>query len=70
MLCYILWNIALKHLGAIHTTNYIYLTPIVTLITSALIIHETITPIALLGASCILAGVYWAEKKGPVHSCS
>ncbi|GHU83489.1 membrane protein [Bacteroidia bacterium] len=63
MLCYILWNMAVKNLGAIRTTNYIYLTPIITLITSYIFIHETITPIALLGATLILLGVYWAERK-------
>jgi drug/metabolite transporter (DMT)-like permease len=64
MLCYILWNIAVKHLGAIRTTNYIYFMPIVTLITSAFILNEPITPIALLGAMLILGGVYLAEKRG------
>ncbi|MDR2118294.1 MAG: DMT family transporter [Tannerellaceae bacterium] len=63
MLCYILWNVAVKHLGAIRTTNYIYFMPIVTLITSALVIHEPITPIALSGAALILGGVYLAESK-------
>lgn len=62
MLCYFLWNIALKHLGAIRTTNYIYLTPLVTLVASFLIIDEEITPVALLGAAFILGGVYWAER--------
>jgi drug/metabolite transporter (DMT)-like permease len=61
MLCYFLWNIALKHLGAIRTTNYIYLTPLVTLITSFLVIDEEITPVALLGAAFTVGGVYWAE---------
>jgi drug/metabolite transporter (DMT)-like permease len=58
MLCYILWNMAVKHLGAVRTTNYIYFMPIVTLVTSAVIINETITPVALLGAALILGGVY------------
>ena len=62
MLCYISWNMAVKHLGAIRTTNYIYFMPLVTLITSALILHEPITPIALSGAAFILGGVYLAEK--------
>ncbi|MDR2475792.1 MAG: DMT family transporter [Bacteroidales bacterium] len=63
MLCFYLWNIALKHLGAIRTTNYIYFTPIVTLIASFLFIDEKITPIALLGAAFVIGGVYWAELK-------
>ncbi|GHV47443.1 membrane protein [Bacteroidia bacterium] len=62
MLCYFLWNIAIKHLGAIKTTNYIYLTPIVTLITSVIVLKETITPVALLGAALILTGVSLAER--------
>jgi drug/metabolite transporter (DMT)-like permease len=63
MLCYLSWNMAVKHLGAIRTTNYIYFMPLVTLITSALILNEPITPIALSGAALILSGVYWAERK-------
>ncbi|MDR1938015.1 MAG: DMT family transporter [Tannerellaceae bacterium] len=70
MLCYILWNIAVKHLGAIRTTNYIYFMPIVTLATSAVIIDEPITPIAMLGAALILGGVYLAEKKKKIPSDS
>jgi drug/metabolite transporter (DMT)-like permease len=62
MLCFILWNTALKHLGAIRTSNYLYFVPIVTLITSAIVINETITWIALIGAALIISGVYFAEK--------
>jgi drug/metabolite transporter (DMT)-like permease len=63
MLCYILWNTAIKHLGAVRTSNYLYFVPIVTLITSSIIIHEPITPIALVGAVLIISGVYFAERK-------
>ena len=63
MLCYILWNVAVKNLGAIRTTNYIYLTPIVTLVASWLILSETITPVAVLGAICILGGVWTAGRR-------
>jgi len=63
MLCYVLWNRTLKVLGTVRTSNYIYFNPVVTLITSALVLHEKITPIALIGALLILLGIYWAEKK-------
>jgi len=43
MLCYILWNMSIKHLGAVRTTNYVYVVPLVTLITSSIIINEPIT---------------------------
>jgi drug/metabolite transporter (DMT)-like permease len=63
MLCYILWNNTIKHLGPIRSSNYLYFNPVVSLITSAIVIHEPITPIALLGAAFVLSGVYWAGKK-------
>lgn len=62
MLCYIMWNSAVKQLGAIRTANYIYFVPIITLITSAIVIDEKITPVALIGAALILGGVYLAER--------
>lgn len=61
MLCYIMWNTAVKELGALHTTNYIYIIPLVTMFTSAIVIDETITLVAVLGSILILCGVYAAE---------
>lgn len=61
--CFVLWNVVLKKLGIVHTSNYIYLSPLVSLAGSAVLLGERMTPIALLGATCILCGVYWAEKK-------
>ncbi len=62
MLCYILWNKSVKHLGAVRTTNYIYIVPLITLITSSIVINETITLFAITGALLILSGVYIAER--------
>lgn len=62
LLCYIMWNNAIKALGVVQTSNYIYLIPLITLFTSAIVIHERITYIALIGSAFILLGVYIAEK--------
>lgn len=62
LLCYIMWNTAVKELGVIQTSNYIYFVPLVTLLTSAIVINEKITIIAFLGSIFILCGVYVAEK--------
>lgn len=62
LICYVLWNAVLKQLGTVSASNYIYLNPLVTMVASALILHEHLTPVSLTGAVCILAGVYWAEK--------
>ncbi|SEG07196.1 DMT family transporter [Parabacteroides chinchillae] len=62
MLCYIMWNTAVKQLGVVRTTNYIYIVPLVTLITSAIVIDEIITIVGLFGSVFILSGVYVAER--------
>lgn len=63
LVCYVLWNFVLKELGTVKSSNYIYLNPLVTMVASAAILHERITPVALAGAACILCGVYLAERK-------
>lgn len=63
LLCFITWNVAVKQLGVVQTTNYIYFIPIVTLLTSALVIDEPITIISIAGAILILCGVYISERK-------
>lgn len=62
LLCYIMWNTAVKQLGVIEASNYIYFVPMVTLLTSAMVIDEKITGIAIIGSVFILCGVYIAEK--------
>jgi len=62
LLCYFLWNTVVKKLGAVRTSNYIYIVPLVTLLTSAIVIDEPVTLIALAGALLILTGVALAER--------
>ncbi len=60
--CFVLWNLCLKHLGAVSTTNYVYVIPLVTFITSAFFLDERITFVAIIGAAFIISGVYIAER--------
>ncbi|MCC8063267.1 MAG: DMT family transporter [Rikenellaceae bacterium] len=62
MLCYIMWNTAVARLGAIRATSYIYVVPLVTLVTSSIVLDERITWVALAGSALILCGVYVAER--------
>ncbi len=62
MLCYLMWNTAVRFLGASKTANYIYVVPLVTLLTSAAFLSEALTVTSLAGAFCIIGGVYIAEK--------
>ena len=63
LICYWSWNMVLEKLGAIKATNYLYLNPIVALITSWIVLGERITALALLGTALILTGMYMAQKK-------
>lgn len=62
LLCYTLWNYVLDKLGTVRATNFIYFNPVVTMIASWLVLDERITPIAIVGAVLVLAGMYWAER--------
>lgn len=62
-LCFITWNYAIKVLGAVKTGVYIYLEPAITVVTSMLILHEIITPLAVLGTILTMAGLVLSEIK-------
>ncbi len=62
-LCYITWNRSMTIIGAAAANVYIYLTPVITMLASALILHETITPSAGLAAVLILMGLWLSQKQ-------
>lgn len=39
-MCFVTWNFAVKVLGAVRTSSYIYLVPVITVVTSFLVLHE------------------------------
>ena len=63
LICYWSWNVAIEKLGAIRATNYLYINPIVAMVTAFIVLGERITPLAMVGTALILLGVYLAEKK-------
>ena len=48
-LCFVTWNFAVRVLGSIKTSVYIYMVPVVTTVTSALILKEKITAVSAVG---------------------
>lgn len=62
-LCFVTWNSAVKILGAVKTSIYIYMVPVITVFTSVLILHETVTVLAGIGTLLTLAGLFLSEKK-------
>lgn len=61
-ICFLTWNYAVKKLGVVHTSVYIYLVPIITTLTSVLILKEPITQASIGGICFILLGLYLSEK--------
>lgn len=63
MVCFLTWNWCISKLGAVKATNWVYLNPITTMMAASLILGERITVYFLLGAACILTGMYLAERR-------
>ena len=62
MLCYLLWNWAIKRLGAVVVTNYVYFNPVVTVLFAWIILSERITLYFLCGTLLILVGMYLSNR--------
>lgn len=62
-LCFVTWNFAVKTLGAVKTSVYIYLVPVITVATSVTILHEKITAPAAGGTVLTLTGLFLSESK-------
>ena len=62
MLAYIMWNEAINNLGASRASNYLYLSPVITLIASILILNEPVTSVGYIGCALTIGGVIVSEK--------
>ena len=62
-LCFVTWNLAVKFLGAVKTSIYIYLVPVITVVTSVIVLSERVTWMSAFGTALTLAGLFISEKK-------
>lgn len=63
-LCFAAWTFAIKRLGAVKSCVYIYLVPVVTVITAVLVLRERITGMAAAGTALTLLGLALSELRG------
>lgn len=63
VLCFLMWNKAINIIGPIKTTNYIYFVPLITMISSNIVLKEQISYLMILGGVLIFAGVYINQSK-------
>ena len=62
-LCFVLWNFGLKSIGAIKSSFYLYLSPVITIMFSVIILGEIITPTSAIGTALTLSGLLVSEYK-------
>lgn len=74
-LCFVTWNSAVKMLGAVKTSVYIYMVPVITVATSVLVLKEKITWVSAIGTILTLIGMFLSEsrwkikKRGKENEC-
>jgi len=62
--CFVTWNYAVRALGAVKTSIYIYLIPVITIVASALILKEPVTWMSAAGTILAILGLVLSEYKG------
>lgn len=62
-LCFVTWNYAVRRLGAVKTSVYIYLVPVITVVTSAVVLGEKMTAMSIIGTVLTVAGLVISEWK-------
>lgn len=60
-ICFVTWNEAVHCIGAVKSSIYIYLSPVVTVVTSMLVLHERLTPLSACGTLLTLAGLLLSQ---------
>lgn len=61
-ICYITWNKSMNILGAVKTSSYIYLIPLITLLFSIFLLKEQLTVVSIIGVVFILSGLVISER--------
>lgn len=56
-LCFAVWSYAVDTLGAVVSSNYIYAVPVITVVTSAIVLKEPITPMGMAGMALTIVGL-------------
>ena len=68
--CFVTWNRAVFLLGPVKTSVYIYVQPVITIVCSALVLHETMTPVMWVGTVLAVAGLVLSEHRDKAPAAS
>ncbi len=62
MAAFFIWNLVIKKIGAIKSSNYLYLDPIISIVMGVIMLGETVGMVAVVGCALVLIGVIMVEK--------
>ena len=66
-MCFVTWGIAVVRLGPVKTSVYLYISPVITMVCSVLILKESVSGPSLVGAVLTLSGLIisqWDALRG------
>lgn len=63
-LCFVTWNISVKVLGAVGTSVYIYMVPVITVVASMIVLKEPVTWVSVAGTVLAVTGLFLSEYRG------
>ena len=61
-MCFVTWNYAVKVLGAVKTSAYIYAVPVLTVASAVIVLNELVTVKMLAGGVLIILGLLLSQK--------
>lgn len=61
--CYIMWNRSIRDIGVLKANVYMYAVPMVTLVTGAMLMNETVTLLGAAGIVLVIAGMAISNLK-------
>ncbi|MCI9884686.1 DMT family transporter [Bacillus altitudinis] len=62
-ICFLTWSFSVKTIGVVKSSMYIYGVPIITMIISMIVLHESLTFMSGLGTALTLGGLLLSDKK-------
>lgn len=62
-ICFVTWNYAVKEIGTVTTSIYLYLNPVVTVVASIIVLSEPLTVKSGAGTALVLLGLIVSERK-------
>lgn len=69
-LCFATWSFAVSRLGAMKTAAYIYIVPVVTVLTARLVLNEKITALMAAGIALTLLGLLVSDRQKKTEDVS